>query len=70
MTFKKDHPTFSGIQLREAIEEPMPILATNYRMREAEAKPAGIEPEEWTRPGEEETGDLDLFWNVWSSLWQ
>jgi hypothetical protein len=59
MTFKKDHPTFSGIQLREAIEEPMSILATNYRMREAEAKPGGIEPEEWIKPGEEEMEELE-----------
>ena len=47
MTFKKDHPTFSGIQLREAIEEPMVILATNYRTQETEAKPGGIEFEDW-----------------------
>jgi hypothetical protein len=59
MTFKKDHPTFSGIQLREAIEEPMSILATNYRMREAEAKPGGIEPEEWIKPGEQEMEELE-----------
>ena len=59
MTFKKDHPTFSGIQLREAIEEPMAILATNYRMREAEAKPGGIEFEEWIKPGEEEMEELE-----------
>ena len=45
MTFKKDHPTFSGIQLREAIEEPMAILATDYRMHETEAKPGGVESE-------------------------
>ena len=59
MTFKKDHPTFSGIQLREAIEEPMSILATNYRMREAESKPGGIEFEEWIKPGEEEMEELE-----------
>ena len=59
MTFKKDHPTFSGIQLREAIEEPMSILATNYRMRDAEANPGGIEFEEWIKPGEEEMEELE-----------
>ena len=32
----------------------MLILATNYRMREAESKPGGIEFEEWIKPGEEE----------------
>ena len=31
MTFKKEHPIFTGGQLREAIDEPMGILATNYR---------------------------------------
>ena len=41
MIFKKGHPMFFGIQLREAIEEPMAILATNYRMHETEAKPEG-----------------------------
>ena len=41
MTFKKDHPAFSGIQLCEAIEEPMTILATTYRMHETEATPGG-----------------------------
>ena len=49
MTFKKDHPTFSGNQLREAIEEPMGILATNYRTRETDAKPGGIEYEDGAR---------------------
>ena len=58
---KKDHPTFSGNLLREAIEEPMAILATNYRMREAEAKPREIEFEEWIKPGEEEMGQLEKF---------
>ena len=43
MRFKKDHPTFSGIQLCEAIEEPMVILATGYRMHKTEAKPGGFE---------------------------
>ena len=38
----KDHPTFSrffGTQLREAIEEPIGILATNYRKQETQARP-------------------------------
>ena len=59
MTFKKDHPTFSGIQLREAIEVPMSILATNYRLGEAESKPGGIEFEERIKPGEEEMEELE-----------
>ena len=59
MTFKKDHPTDSGIQLREAIEEPMVILATNYRTQETEAKPGGIEFEDWIQPCEEEMEELE-----------
>ena len=31
MTFKKEHPVFTGSQLREVVEEPMGVLATNYR---------------------------------------
>ena len=59
MTFKKDHPTFSGIQLREAIEEPMAILATNYRTQETEAKPRGIEFEDWIKPCEGKMEELE-----------
>ena len=55
----KDHPSFSRIQLREAIEEPMTILATNYRMYETEAKPGGIEFEDSIKPCEEETEELE-----------
>ena len=40
-TFKKGYSTFSAIQLREALEEPLVILATNYHMHETEAKPRG-----------------------------
>ena len=54
MTFKEDHPTFSGIQLHEAIEEPKVIPATDYRMRKTEAKPGGIEFEDSIKPCEEE----------------
>jgi hypothetical protein len=53
----KDHPTFSGTRLCEAIEEPMGILATNYRTQETEAKPGGIESEDWIKPCEE---DLEI----------
>ena len=58
MTFKKDHPTFSGNQLREAIEEPMGILATNYRTRETDAKPGGIEYEDGARADIEDRTQL------------
>ena len=58
MTFKKDHPTFSGTQLREAIEEPMGILATNYRTQETEAKPGGIEYEDDARADIEDRTQL------------
>ena len=64
----KDHPTFSGTQLREALEEPMGILATNYRKQETEAKPGGVESEvgvpasadieDWIKPCEKEMEEL------------
>ena len=53
MTFEKDHPMFSGIQLREAIEEPMATLETNYRMHVTEAKPGVVEFEDRIKPCEE-----------------
>ena len=53
MTFKKDHPTFSGTQLRKAIDEPMGVLATNYRMQEA--NPRGMESEDDSRAIEDRT---------------
>ena len=37
----------------------MSILATNYRMREAEAKPGGIEPEDSIKLCEEEMEELE-----------
>ena len=30
---KKEHPILTGNQLREAIDEPMGVLATNYRQQ-------------------------------------
>ena len=69
MTSKKDHPTFSETQLRGATEEPMRVLATNYRKQEAEAKPRGFESqdgvhasadiEDWIKPCEEEMEELE-----------
>ena len=41
------------------IEEPMSILATNYRMHETEAKPGGIEFEDSIKPCEEEMEQLE-----------
>jgi hypothetical protein len=38
MTFKTDYPMFTGSQLREAVEEPMGVLATNYRSQKTETR--------------------------------
>ena len=49
MTFKKQHPVFTGRQLREAIEEPMGVLATNYRSQATETKRERRHPGSWNR---------------------
>ena len=50
MTFKKEHPIFTGGQLREAIDEPMGILATNYRLQKTETRQRGRRhPGSWNR---------------------
>ena len=38
MTSKKEHPVFTGNQMREAVQEPMGILATDYRSQKAETR--------------------------------
>jgi hypothetical protein len=50
MTFKKEHPVFTGSQLREAIDEPMGVLATNYRSQKTETMQRGRRhPGSWSR---------------------
>ena len=50
MTFKKEHPVFIGSHLGEAIEEPMGILATNYRLQKAKTRPRNRRhPGSWNR---------------------
>ena len=38
MTFKKDSPVFTRSQLREAVEKPMGVLATNYHSEKTETR--------------------------------
>jgi hypothetical protein len=49
-TFKKAYPILTGSQLREAVDEPMGVLATNYRLQKTEPRQRNRRhPGSWNR---------------------